>query len=272
MVAEQPSSGSVRTDDATDMRADSSDKVSVREDVDVASGEYVLPAPPRGQRAQLTTSGAVASARPAAAGGVATAIGARMQVQVESFDGLLAEVRSRLERLDAAIAEDSRAQLKGAVREVGEVVDWCHALQESLRAETARAVAGEEPLDLPALCQQVVAVCDAAAPVHVIAHRPVTCWGKRAPTRSLIERALDLVAARTGGRGLRCLEIDWQDDVPVLRVRSQGEPGGDLRPEVVSAFRDAAARAGAVVAPDEHGPGGAGLLLRFVQSADAAAP
>jgi|GEM_PF-2795986 len=254
------------------MRAQGTGEISTRQSVDLEGAGYVLPAPPRSQRAELTATRGGEPAGSADGGGVAAAIGERLQLQVQSLDGLLSEIRDRLQLLDAAIAEDSRAQLKGAVREICEVVGWCEAAQQGMRAETARAASGQEPLDLLALCQQVVAARDAEEPIHVIAHRPVTCWGERAPTRLLIERALALVAARTGGRGLRCLEIDWQEHAPTLRVRSQGEPGGELPPETVAAFRAAAARAGARVAPDEHGPGGAGLLLRFEHSADAAAP
>jgi hypothetical protein len=254
------------------MRAQGTGEISTRQSVDLEGAGYVLPAPPRSRRAELTATRGGEPAGSADGGGVAAAIGERLQLQVQSLDGLLSEIRDRLQLLDAAIAEDSRAQLKGAVREICEVVGWCEAAQQGMRAETARAASGQEPLDLLALCQQVVAARDAEEPIHVIAHRPVTCWGERAPTRLLIERALALVAARTGGRGLRCLEIDWQEHAPTLRVRSQGEPGGELPPETVAAFRAAAARAGARVAPDEHGPGGAGLLLRFEHSADAAAP
>ena len=254
------------------MSAHGPDTASKRQVAEDAAGEYVLPSPPRGQRAPLTASAPSGAARPLDAAGVATAIGARFQVQADSLEGLLAEVRGRLEHLDAAIAEDSRAQLKGAVRELGEVVGWCAALQESLADEAARAARGEEPLDLPALCQQVVAASESEEPIHVIAQRPVTCWGQRRATRRLIEQALALVSARTGGRGLRCVEIDWQGDAPVLRIRSQGEPGSELSSEQVGAFRAAAEGAQVRVAPDEHGPGGAGLLLTLADSADAAAP
>lgn len=255
------------------MNAHSADPTSSGRGVDAAGLDYVLPAPPRSLRVPLTPPRAGATAGAAErGGGVAAAIGGRLLVQVESLAGLLTEVQDKLQRLDAAIAEDSRAQLKGGVRQVGEVVEWCAALQQSLAVEAARAAAGEEPVDLSALCQQVVAAGEAAEPIHVIATRPVVCWAQRAPMRRLLEAALALVAARTGGRGLRCLEIDWRDDVPVLRVRSQGEPGGELAPEVVATFRDAVERAGAQVVPDEHGPGGAGLVLRFPASAAATAP
>ncbi|MCK5943868.1 MAG: hypothetical protein KAI24_17925 [Planctomycetes bacterium] len=233
--------------------------------LDPETGSYVLPAPPRGHRDQLVTDtpqqpGAAMLATAEAARG----IGARLQLQADSLDGFLGELRERLEQLDLAIAEDSRAQLKGAVREIGSVVDWCEAVQHELAAESARAQAGQEPIDLVALCEQVAnARQEMTEPISVVGHAAATCWGERGRLAHMISLALQVVWARTGQRGLRCLEVQWQDSVPCVRVRSRGEPTGEIDAELVDRFREAARAAGAAVVPDEHGPGGAGLVLRL---------
>jgi len=253
------------------MRQDTAGPASRNKVSTPQGGDYVLPAPPRGALAPLVTSPEESTTPSSGGGEVARAIGARLGAQVDSLDMFLAELRDRLEQLDHAIAEDSRAQLKGAVREIGHVVDWWEASQQALRADSARAAAGEEPVDLVALSEQVAAAVAGAEPVTVLVHQPVTCWGHRARFRELLTEALALVSARTNQRGLRCIELEWREGAPSVRVCSRGEPGGDIAPELVERFRSAAARSGAVVEPDGHGVGGAGLVLRLEAAADATA-
>lgn len=231
---------------------------------DLDTGSYVLPSPPRGHRDQLVTEEVAAATPPGATAEVARAIGARFHVQAESLDMFLGELRNRLEKLDMAIAEDSRAQLKGAVREIGHVVDWCESVQRELLSESARAEGGEEPIDLAALCEQIAGSRqEMTNPISVVASSNAICWGERGRIAHVLHKALDLVWARTSQRGLRCLEVDWQDAVPCVRVRSRGEPTDDIDPEFVDAFREAARSAGVAVVPDELGPGGAGFVLRL---------
>lgn len=232
--------------------------------LDPKTGSYVLPSPPRGHRDQLVTGAAEPAPAAGATAEVARALGARFQVQAESLDMFLGELRGRLEQLDAAIAEDTRMQLKGAVRDVGEVLEWCDAVQQEIAAESARAQEGQEPVELGALCEQVAgSLQDLADPISVVRADPVTCWGARGRVVHLLHKALDLVWARTSRQGLRSLEPCWQGGVPCVRVCSRGEPVQDVAPEAVDAFRAAVTAAGAVVVPDALGPGGAGFVLRL---------
>jgi len=195
-------------------------------------------------------------------GAGARAIGERFQLGTQSLELLLAEVRERLESLDQAIAEDTRAQLKGAVREISKVLDWCDAAAEGLGVESAKALAGLQPIDVTAVCQQIADAHSAAEhPIAVLAHQQVHCWSAWASLSDAVEKALELVGARTGGRGLRRLEIQWRDRVPSIRVCSRGEPGGEIAPSLIEEFRLAVAGAGITVVPDDLGPGGAGMLL-----------
>ena len=52
-----------------------------------------------------------------------------------------------------------------------------------------------------------------------------------------------------------------------MRVSSQGEPVDGVDPELVDAFRAAAAGADVTVEPDALGPAGAGMLLVLVSAA-----
>jgi len=232
--------------------------------LDPETGSYVLPAPPRGHRDQLVTDGEPSPLLQGSTSEVARAIGARFHVQADSLDLFLTELRDRLEQLDGAIAEDSRAQLKGAVREIGNVVEWCQAVQRELATESQRAENGEEPIDLVGLCEQIATSRqEMTEPISVVPRQAASCWGERGRIAHVLHRALDLVWARTSQRGLRCLEVDWQDAVPCVRVRSRGEPTDELDPDLVDAFRAAASSAGVAVVPDEQGPGGAGMVLRL---------
>jgi hypothetical protein len=230
--------------------------------LDSVDGSYVLPAPPRGLDLLVVRGGERSSLL--GTGAVASALGHRFQTQAQSLDLLLTEIRAQLECLDGAIAEDSRAQLKGAVRDVVRVVDWCDELCLELDDESAKAAEGLQPIDLVALCeQQANALQGPADPITVLPSKHVVYWGDRNKMTYVIQKALELVGARTGGQGLRCIEIDSEGGFPSIRVCSHGEPTKEIDPEVVDAFREAVDYVAATVVPDELGPGGAGLLLRL---------
>jgi len=220
---------------------------------------YVLPKPPRGARSQLV----VEAAPPApVAVGAARGVGARLRVHAESLEVLFGELRAKLDGLDTKIAEDSRAQLKGAVRDVGDVLGWCEEVQKVLVSESARAERGEEPIDLSELCEQVAANRqEPSAPISVITRQPAICWGERSRIAHLLQKALDLVFARTEQRGLRRMEVSWREGAACVGVRSQGEPVEGVDPELVDAFRCAADGADVHVVPDALGSSGAGMLL-----------
>lgn len=105
-----------------------------------AADDYVLLPPQRRSREALGSADAPASAGPGA--DTAGALAVRVECEGEILGLLLGEVRERLERLDGATAEASRAQLKGAVRELSAVVAWCDAVQRELLAEARRGLTG----------------------------------------------------------------------------------------------------------------------------------
>lgn len=232
------------------------------ETLDLSASEYVLPAPPR-----VGNEVVVVSTRPQPlvgmrrSGEVARAIGDRVLALAECQQQFFAELRGRLVTLDDAIAEDSRAQLKGAVRDVMQVLEWCEAIQSDLRADGQLAAAGAEPLDLADLCHEVAAHFAPHEAVVVSGQCPGTWWGNARALAEVLHQALLLVAERTGGVGTRLLEVGGQPDHPTIRVVSYGEPVDGIDSAVVRNFRQVAAMLGAKVVPDALGPGGSGLLL-----------
>lgn len=224
---------------------------------------YVLPVPPLGQ-SLLVTKPADESRSQTDSGAAARGLGQRFSTQAQSLELLLTEVRERLAHLDTLVIEGSPAQLKGAVRDVVDVVDWCDALQEDLASETGKAAQGLEPIDLVDLCrQQAAALRGSDNPITVSAKNYVVYWGDRAKLASLFQHGLMLVSERTGGLGLRSIEVAAIRGAAQVRIFSGGEPQADLDQDVVDLFRRAVEKVGATVMPDELGPGGAGLVLRL---------
>ena len=235
--------------------------IDLNQVLDPVTGDYVLPAPPRG-KGLLTVEREPRQPAARQAGGASRAIGERFLVAAESLEGLLSELRDRVENLDQAIAEDTRARLKGAVREITSVIDWCDAASAELAVESAKAVAGFEPVDVGALCKELSdARQDVDHPIAVTTRSEVACWADRGHLMDIVQKALAVVWARTGGHGLRCLEAAWRDGIPSIRVCSRGEPGGEIAPSIIEDVRDAVEGAGITVVPDDLGPGGAGLVL-----------
>jgi len=230
--------------------------------LDPVASSYVLPAPPRGLDLLVVKPEGV-SPPPSMGTGIA-ALGNRFQMQAQSLGLLLTEIRTQLEHLDGAVEGHSREQLKGAVRDVMRVVDWCDELRLDLDDEGGKAAEGLQPIDLASLCEeQANALQEPAAPIAVLPSKPLVYWGDRNRMEHVLKKALELVGARTRGQGLRCVEVVSGEAVPSIRVRSHGEPAKEIDPEVVAAFREAVDYVGATVVPDELGPGGAGLMLRL---------
>lgn len=229
--------------------------------LDPATGSYVLPTPPRAKNL-LTVGEETEAPSPYQAGTIARAFGERFQVTAQSLEMLLLEVRDRVHLLDQAIAEDTRAQLKGAVREIAKVLDWCDATCTELATDSSKAVDGFEPIDVVELCNHISATHEGLTdPIAVIARNDLRCWANRGQLRHVVQKALAVVWARTGGQGLRCLETEWRDTTPTIRVCSRGEPTRGIGPSLVEDFRLAVETAGITVVPDDLGPGGAGLVL-----------
>ena len=232
----------------------------------VAKGQldgYVLPAPPRGSRDQLVTLPLEAAPVPGLSESVAQAIGARLQLRAESMQQLLEELRERLSRIASGVEGNSPAQLRGAVRGLAEVLSWCDAVQEDLAAEAGKARAGQTPLDLAALCEQIAGAAGADRSIRVDVIGPASIWGHRSRVRQLVDLALEVVWMRAGERGLRSISVRSEDDALVVRIRSAAEPRGGVAPQLIDDFRRAADSCGVQVAPDGLGRGVAGLVLRF---------
>jgi hypothetical protein len=229
------------------------------------AAEYVLPAPPR-------TTGEVVVVAPnrdqtdvwRRGSDVARALGERFLVLVENQQIFAAELRERLQELDLAAAEGSRAQWKGAVRDLLAVLDWSDAGHGDLLQEARWAASGSEPIDLAELCQAVAAkVQTPEQAIHVSGFAASPWWGSAPALAAAVRQGLELVAERTQGSGARLLEIEETSAAHTVRIASSGEPSDAVDAASVARFRRAAAAIGAVVTPDTFGPGGAGLVLEL---------
>lgn len=226
------------------------------------AGEYVLPKPPRGGELPLqivSTSGTSASLRRAEA---AKVLGARTLGLVECQQQFLGEVRERLRALDVAIAEDSRARLKGAVRAAAEVLDWCDAVQQDLQREAMFASLGWMPHDLDAFCAELAANHPAGG-VAVGGTTHSAWWGDGPLLAATLAAAMDLVQERTAGRGTVLLELDEQEGVHSVRVTTAADVVEEANGDAVLRFRALASRIGAAVVPDRLGACAPGLVLRL---------
>jgi hypothetical protein len=233
-----------------------------------AAPDYVLPAPARAAGEVLV----VAPRRDAEFGwrrGAESAqqLGRRFGMQVENVQLLLGELRERIQELDTSIAEASRAQLKGAVRDLLAVLDWADVAQTDLRHETTLAAAGVEPIDVSSLCQEVAArVAVPEQPIYVTGAAQGPWWGNAADLAALVREALALVGERTQGVGARSLDVQEDQGVVRLAIRSAGDPADGIEAGSVASFRRAADRVGALVLPDALGIGGSGMALELPQA------
>lgn len=228
--------------------------------VESLASSYVLPAPKRPSPDVIVVPPRAEVSIDRGAGSVRT-LGDRFLALAECQQQFLAELRSRLEGLDAAIAEDSRAQLKGALREAVQVLDWCDSVQVDLQTDSRRAASGQEPLDLATLCRDVAVNAAEGAEVHVSGHAALPWWGEATVLAEVVRLGLALVAERTGGNGVRRIEVGATDGRPWIRIAGAGEPGDSVEVTSVRRFRQAVSRADIRVVPDMLGPGGAGFVL-----------
>ena len=231
--------------------------------VESPASNYVLPGPRR------TTSDVIvvqpsSAARFEGRGRVARSLGDRLLMLAECQRQFLDELRSRLEAIDGAIADDSRARLKGSLREAIGVLDWCDAVQDDLVQDGQRAADGLEPIDLEELSAAVAAESTGHdGSVQVTGHAGHSWWGDSKVLAEAIRAGLDLVSERTGGLGLRRIELGTTDLSPWIRIAGSGEPGDGVDARSLERFRRCAAWLGARVTPDALGPGGAGLVLHL---------
>lgn len=245
------------------MRTKSAESMGGVANLAEGAAEYVLPSPPRGPRAPYATV-AESAFEPGRAGlHLAGDLGARVQLQTESLEHLLEDLREQVLQLSAAAEHSAYGSLRGPIRGISELVERCGAVQRDLAAESAQLSSEGAAVDLAEVCARVACSRGPRAAIEVGGHAAATCWADRAAVCRLLEVALDLVQARTGERGANRLEVIGGVDGPGVRVLSDAAARGDVDAELVDAFRAAAARAGARVHRDALEQGGAAFVLSW---------
>ncbi len=225
------------------------------------AAEYVLPSPPRTAGEVVVIAPPHDRAALRRGGEVARAFGERFLALGETQQLFGAELRERLQMLDAAIADASRAQLKGAVHDVLAVLDWCDAAQIDLVRECRLAAAGKELLDVNELCELVAAERRASGQqVSVVGRLPLPWWGEALALADLVAAAVEVAVERAGGAAV-VVEVLATTAGAELHIASRGEPGDGVEAETVRRFRAAVERIGARVQPDELGPAGCGMRV-----------
>ncbi len=195
---------------------------------------------------------------------VAQSLGERFLALAECQQQFLAELRSRLDGLDGAIAEDARARLKGALRSAIDVLDWCDAVQLDLATESGWAAEGLEPLDVAGVCRAVAAEPGShVGDIRVTGQCSRPWWGEATQLATALRHGLNLVSERIGGAGLRVIEVGSDAGGQWVRVAGYGEPADGVESATVQSFRRAVERLQGRVMPDALGPGAAAFVLHL---------
>lgn len=195
-------------------------------------------------------------------GDVAKALGERFLAAAANHRVFVDELRARLEELDGAVAESTRAQIKGAIHGVLDVLGWCEASERDVVAEARLAADGAEPIDVMALCEEVVAQqATPDRPVYVRGGASAPWWGVARDLAEAIRLALTLVAERTQSAGARSVEVRESRLGVLIECTAAGEPGDGVEPATVARFRRAVGAIGAVVQPPANGAGASGMVL-----------
>lgn len=229
------------------------------------STDYVLPAPPRGNGEIVvvapSTDGTSSLARGAE---VARRLGTRFTVHAESQQLFLDELRARIVAIDGAVAEASRAKLKGALGELLAVLDWCDAVQTDVLQEARAASEGEEPIDLAILAEeQVVPRLGLDRPVLVRGHGARSYWGRASLLADLLRHGAEVLDERAAGPGAIGVTIEEVDGRLRIRFQALGEPADQIDAAVVRRFRATVDALGASVLPGEHGVGGTECVVEL---------
>jgi len=233
-----------------------------------ASANYVLPAKAPMQAPRTTGELVVVSPQRdldsafRRGGDVAKALGERFLAAAENHRVFLDELRSRLQALDAGIADATRAQIKGALQGVLDVFGWCDAAEADVSANARLAASGAEPIDVAALCDDVAqqhATPD--RPIYVRGGTSAAWWGPAAALAEAVRQALAIVAERTQGAGARSLEVRETSDGVQIECAAAGEPGDGVETASVVRFRRAVGAIGAAVLPAAQGIGSAALVI-----------
>lgn len=222
-----------------------------------AAQQYVLPSPPR-SAPTVPTAAPGRSYLPQRHAEAASMLGKRMATMSGCQEQFLGELRTRLLHLDEAIAEAPRAQLKGALRGVLEVLDWCDEVQAQMAKEAEFAGQGWMPLDLGTLCSSLAQELPEvlAAPAGRTAW-----WGDGRLVDELLRSAITLLHERMGGKGRVLLEATESPAGPVLSLQGSGDAIDAVEPGSADRFRRLADRLGARVQPGPLGVGSAALTI-----------
>lgn len=215
------------------------------------AGEFVVVSPQRDLDAAFRRGGDVAKA-----------LGQRFLSAAENHRVFAEELRARLTALDAGIAEASRAQIKGALAAVLDVLGWCEAAEGDVLAEARLAAAGAEPIDVAALCEEIAQQASTPdRPIYVRGGTSAAWWGEATSLAEAIRQGLALVAERTQTAAARSIEV--REDATSIRIEcvAAGEPGDGVEPSTVTRFRRAVAAVHATVEPTRQGVGAAGFVL-----------
>ena len=232
-----------------------------------AINDYVLPVPPR-QAGEVVVVGNSSDPQSSLrrGGQVARALGDHILAIAESQQQFLAELRDRLQQVDVAIADATRAQLKGALREVVHVLDWVDSVQAELAGVGRRAAAGAELVDVADVCAVVAAQVRAEQRQVDVSGAPARAWwGEAAALHEAVQKGVALVTERTGGLGVPRITIEESDGVIRVCITSSADPVDTVDAATVQRFRSAVERIGAKVRPDAMGPGGSGLVIELVR-------
>jgi len=226
--------------------------------------DYVLPHPPRGPGEVL-----VQRESSAAVPGLLWPVAARnLACHLEGLAGsqqqLLGELQAQLAQSDAGIATEPRVRLKAELHTCAQITAWLAAAQEESALTAARLAQGQLPLDLLECAEFAAAHCTLPrARVQTLGDSGRPWWGVPTALQDLLAASLAAVAERTQGASALAVLVDGGARVPTVVVRGRGALAEDLDPGTIQRVRQAAARVGATVHPDEDLPGCSGLVLRL---------
>ncbi len=199
-----------------------------------------------------------------------SALGIRVCALAESQQSLLQELRLAVreagDELDATGRADVRARVADKLATIESILGWCDAVQRDLAVEAIGAAEGQQAVDLLLLCQDVVHDCGAPGAdraVAIVGSAPHTVWGNVPDLARLVQAGLQLVAARTADWGDIQITVSEDAESPCLRIH--GVEGSRVEPpaEWIEDFKLAARQCGASIEPDDSGPRGQGLVLKF---------
>lgn len=228
----------------------------------VHHGHFVLPQPPRGPLGLLVQK-EPAAAVPGLGLPLATRnLAAHLEDLAASQQQLLRELREQLAASDAGVATEPRVRWKSDVQTCAQIATWLEAVQEELQQTAHRVAAGQLPLDLGE-CAAAAAARRPSPGLHAGGEAGRAVWGDPAALLDLLDASLVAVAERTQGAGALAILVDGHAVPATVTVRGRGPVADDLDPGTIQRLRQAAARVGASILPDEPLPGCSGLVLQL---------